>query len=73
MNSTTSKRHVETLRNRNIPFQLKKLNTCRNGIENLGPYSTSLSSLEPLSFPVYKHYHREINSVGVGPAIRAFT
>jgi hypothetical protein len=32
-----------------------------------------LSSLEPLSFPVYKHYHREINSVGVGPAIRAFT
>jgi hypothetical protein len=37
------------------------------------PYSTSLSSLEPLSFPVYKHYHREINSVGVGPAIRAFT
>ena len=35
MNSTTPKRHAETLRNRNIPFQLKKQNTCQNGIDNL--------------------------------------
>ena len=36
MNSTIPKRHAETLRNRNIPFQLKKRNTYRNGIDNLG-------------------------------------
>ena len=35
MNSTTPKRHAETLRNRNISFQLKKRNTYRNGIDNL--------------------------------------
>ena len=35
INSTTPKRHVETLRNWNIPFQLKKQNTYRNGIDNL--------------------------------------
>jgi len=34
-NSTTPKRHVETLRNWNIPFQLKKQNTYQNGIDNL--------------------------------------
>ena len=34
MNSTTPKRHAETLRNRNISFQLKKRNTYRNGIDN---------------------------------------
>ena len=38
MNSTIPKRHAETLRNRNIPFQLKKRNTYRNGIDNLGAY-----------------------------------
>jgi hypothetical protein len=36
MNSTTPKRHAETPRNWNIPFQLKKRNTYRNGIDNLG-------------------------------------
>ena len=35
MNSTIPKRHAETLRNQNIPFQLKKRNTCRNGIDNI--------------------------------------
>jgi len=35
MNSTIPKRYAETLRNQNIPFQLKKQNTCRNGINNL--------------------------------------
>ena len=35
MNSTTPKRHAETLRNRNISFQLKKQNIYRNGIDNL--------------------------------------
>jgi hypothetical protein len=35
MNSTTSKRHAGTLRNWNIPFQLKKRNTYQNGIDNL--------------------------------------
>ena len=35
MNSTTPKRHAETLRNWNIPFQLKKRNTYRNEIDNL--------------------------------------
>jgi len=36
MNSTTPKRHAETLRNWNIQFQLKKKNTYWNGIDNLG-------------------------------------
>jgi hypothetical protein len=35
MNSTIPKRHAETLRNWNIPFQLKKQNTYRNEIDNL--------------------------------------
>jgi hypothetical protein len=35
MNSTTPKRHAETLQNWNIPFQLKKRNTYRNEIDNL--------------------------------------
>ena len=35
MNSTTPKWHAETLQNWNIPFQLKKRNTYRNGIDNL--------------------------------------
>jgi hypothetical protein len=35
MNSTTPKRHAETPRNWNIPFQLKKQNTYRNRIDNL--------------------------------------
>jgi hypothetical protein len=35
MNNTTPKRHAETFRNRNIPFQLKKQNTYRNEIDNL--------------------------------------
>ena len=35
MNSTTPKRHAETLRNWNIQFLLKKQNTYRNGIDNL--------------------------------------
>ena len=39
MNSITPKRHAETLRNQNIPFQLKNRNTCRNGIDNLGKLS----------------------------------
>ena len=43
MNSITPKRHIEMVRNRNIPFQLKKQNTCRNGIDNLG------SELKPQS------------------------
>jgi hypothetical protein len=34
MNSTTPKRHAETLQNWNIPFQLKKQNIYRNGIDN---------------------------------------
>ena len=38
MNNTTSKRHAETLRNWNIPFQLKKQNTYWNGIDNLALY-----------------------------------
>jgi len=38
MNSRTPKRHAETLRNWNIPFQLKKRNTYRNGIDNLEFY-----------------------------------
>ena len=36
MNSTTPKRHAETLRNRNVPFQSKNQNDDRNGIDNLG-------------------------------------
>ena len=39
MNSTTLKRHAKTLRNWNIPFQLKKQNTYLNRIDNLGFYS----------------------------------
>jgi hypothetical protein len=35
MNNTTPKWHVETLRNWNISFQLKKQNTYRNEIDNL--------------------------------------
>ena len=35
-NNTAPKRHAETLQNWNIPFQLKKQNTYRNGIDNLG-------------------------------------
>jgi len=45
MNSTTPKWHAETLRNRKIPFQLKKQNTCRNEIDNLGWRSRHLVSL----------------------------
>jgi len=36
MNSTTPKQHAKTLRNLNIPFQLKKRNNYRNEIDNLG-------------------------------------
>ena len=35
MNSTTPKRHAETLQNRNVPFQSKNQNGDRNGIDNL--------------------------------------
>jgi hypothetical protein len=50
MNSTTPKRHAEILRNWNIPFQLKKRNTYRNGIDNLvlGCYPWYLSLLTSL-------------------------
>ena len=36
----TPKRHSETLRNQNIPFQLKKQKTYRNGSDNLGQNHT---------------------------------
>jgi len=42
MNSTTPKRHAETLRNWNISFQLKKWNTYRNKIDNLALYMWDL-------------------------------
>jgi hypothetical protein len=48
-NSTTPKRHVETLRNWNIQFQLKKRNTYWNGIDNLGLFSSFPSQIKPLS------------------------
>jgi hypothetical protein len=35
MNSITPKRHAKILRNRNIPFQLKKQNTYQSRIDNL--------------------------------------
>jgi hypothetical protein len=35
MNNTILKQLVETLQNINIPFQLKKQNINRNGIDNL--------------------------------------
>jgi hypothetical protein len=46
MNSTTPKRHIETLWNRNIPFQLKKQNTYRNGIDNLEFSPWTLETLQ---------------------------
>ena len=36
MNSTIPKQHARTLRNRNVPFQLKNRNGDRNGIDNYG-------------------------------------
>ena len=36
MNSTIPKRNAGTLRNRNVPFQLKNQNGDRNGIDNYG-------------------------------------
>ena len=52
MNSTTPKRHAETLRNRNIPFQLKKRNIYRNGIDNLGSNKSSIRGRRYLFFIV---------------------
>ena len=40
MNSTIPKRHAGTLRNRNVPFQLKNRNGNRNGIDS---YATNIS------------------------------
>ena len=34
MNSTTPKRHAETLQNQNVPFQSKNRNGNRNSIDN---------------------------------------
>jgi hypothetical protein len=62
MNSTTPKRHAETLRNWNITFQLKKQNTYRNGIDNLAfnkSHRTMIqfSSLSSLGYAYgWKHF-----------------
>jgi hypothetical protein len=61
MNSTTPKRHAETLRNWNIPFQLKKRNTYRNRIDNL---LYPLLSLLYIIFPVKVHLFLEDERVG---------
>ena len=47
MNSTIPKRHAETLRNWNIPFQSKNRNDDRNSIDNLGSYNFWCSSHRP--------------------------
>ena len=54
MNSTIPKRHAETLQNRNISFQLKKQNTCRNGIDNLGKYIILSNQIS--LFIIVSHY-----------------
>jgi len=45
MNSTTPKRHAETLRNRNIPFQLKKQKHLPK--RNWQPWAKQASSFPP--------------------------
>ena len=50
MNSTTPKRHAETLRNLNISFQLKKQNTYQNRIHNLVINAKNVSRIERHAF-----------------------
>ena len=40
MNSTIPKRHAETLRNQNVPFQSKNQNDDQNGIDNFALHNS---------------------------------